>query len=295
MGKIRVATLGDESEQEQRRRADARRQTKKSKKEKVEGVGMKGGQRVAVIEGTSINPEFKKLVEEVEGGKEVKSSREAGSGSAGQKSKVKSQKKRERSKRYKEMAGLVDKTKVYSLAEAVALAKKTSLTKFDGTVELHVNLNPLSVPDKGDYRGSVSLPHGTGKEVRVAIADDAVLTSIEAGKMDFDVLVAHPSMMPKLAKLARTLGPKGLMPNPKNGTVTDNPEKRAKELAHGQVNFKAEPGNPIVHLPVGKVSFEDKKLVENIEAILSAIGRGKIARASLAATMGPGIKLVVSP
>jgi len=167
MGKIRVATLGDESEKEQRRRADARRQTKKSKKEKVEGVGMKGGQRVAVIEGTAINPEFKKLVEEVEEGVAPdESKRKTAKGK---------RKQKERSKRYKEAAGLVDKTKVYPLIEAIALVKKTSLTKFDGTVELHVNLNPMSLGDtKGDFRGAVSLPHGTGKEVRVAIADDAL-------------------------------------------------------------------------------------------------------------------------
>ncbi len=284
MGKIRVATLGGGEEKEQKRRADARRQTKKSKKEKVEGVGMKGGERVAVIEGTTINPEFKKLVEEVEGGKEVKS----------QKSKVKSQKKRERSKRYKEVAELVNKTKLYSLTEAVQLVKKTSLTRFDGTVELHINLNPMSLGEaKGDYRGTVSLPHGTGKEVKVAIADDALLAKIEGGTIDFDLLVAHPSMMAKLAKVARILGPKGLMPNPKNGTVSPDPEKRARELAHGQVNFKAEPGNPIIHMGVGKVSFEHSKLVANIEAILASIGQNKISRVTLSATMGPGVKVAL--
>ena len=285
MGKIRVATLGDASEKEQKRRAEARRQTKKSKKEKVEGVGMKGGQRVAVIEGTEIKPEFKKLVEQVE------------SGDKGQETinKKKTKKARVRSKKYREAAGMVDKIKLYPLADAVALVKKTSLTKFDGTVELHINLNPMSLGStKGDYRGSVSLPHGTGKEVKVAIADDALIAKIEAGTIDFDILVAHPSMMSKLAKLAKILGPKGLMPNPKNGTVSPDPQKRAKELAHGQVNFKAEPGNPIVHLPVGKVSFEDKKLIENIEAILSAIGRGKILRATLASTMGPGVKVALT-
>lgn len=286
MGKIRIATLGDELEKEQKRRAEARRQTKKSKKTKVEGLGLHGGERVAVVEGTDIKPEFKKLVEEVEEGegkqaKQVKSKKEK---------RVKA-----RSKRYKELAGMVDRTKLYPLPEAVALVKKTSLTKFDGTVELHVNLNPASLGDqKGDFRGTVSLPHGKGREIRVAIAGDAMLSKVEAGIIDFDLLVAHPSMMPKLAKVARILGPKGLMPNPKNGTVTDNPEKRAKELSHGQVNFKAEPGNPIVHLAVGKVSFEDKKLVENIDAILSSIGRGKILRATLTPTMGPGVKLALS-
>lgn len=286
MGKIRVAALGDESEKEQKRRADARRQTKKSKKEKVEGVGMKGGERVAVVEGTTINPEFKKLVEEVESGETPEEGK--------RKTAKGKRKQKERSKRYKEVAGMVDKTKLYPLEDAVALVKKTSLTKFDGTVELHINLNPMSLGDaKGDYRGSVSLPHGTGKEVKVAIADDALLTKIESGTIDFDILVAHPSMMSKLAKLAKILGPKGLMPNPKNGTVSPTPEKRAKELAHGQVNFKAEPGNPIIHMPVGKISFDNEKLISNIEAIFTAIGPSKILRTTLAATMGPGIKLAL--
>lgn len=286
MGKIRVAALGDESEKEQKRRADARRQTKKSKKEKVEGVGMKGGERVAVIEGTTINPEFKKLVEEVESGETPEEGK--------RKTAKGKRKQKERSKRYKNVAGLVDKTKLYPLAEAVALVKKTSLTKFDGTVELHVNLNPASITEKGDFRGSVNLPHGTGKEVRVAIADEALIAAIETGKIEFDILVSHPSMMSKLAKVAKTLGPKGLMPNPKNGTVSPTPEKRAKELAHGQVNFKAEPGLPIVHMPVGKISFDNEKLISNIEAIFTAIGPSKILRATLAATMGPGVKITVS-
>ncbi|MBI3955672.1 50S ribosomal protein L1 [Candidatus Gottesmanbacteria bacterium] len=285
MGKIRVATLGGGEEKEQRRRADARRQTKKSKKEKVEGLGLHGGERVAVVEGTDIKPEFKKLVAEVEEGEKQEARSD----------KKKTKKAKERSRRYKEVARLVDRTKLYPLAEAISLVKKTSLTKFDGTVELHVNLNPASLGDtKGDFRGSVSLPHGTGKEVKVVIADDAVLGAIESGKIDFDVLVAHPSMMPRLAKLARILGPKGLMPNPKTGTVGENPERLALSLSKGQINFKAEPGNPIVHLGVGKISFEDKKLMENIEAILSAIGRGKIARATLAPTMGPGVKVAIS-
>lgn len=289
MGKIRVAALGDEGEKEQKRRADARRQTKKSKKEKVEGVGMKGGERVAVVEGTDIKPEFKKLVEEVEQGESSVVSSQLSA------KKKKQKKTRERSRRYKEVAGLVDKTRAYPLPEAVSLVKKTSLTRFDGTVELHVNLNPMSLGStKGDYRGSVSLPHGTGKEIKVAIADDALVAKIEAGTIDFDVLVAHPSMMNKLAKVAKTLGPKGLMPNPKNGTISENPEKRAKELAHGQVNFKAEPGNPIVHMPVGKVSFDDKKLKDNVTAIFAAIGNGKIAKATLTSTMGPGIKVTLS-
>jgi len=288
--------MGDEkAEKEQKRRAEARRQTKGSKKVKVEGVGMRGGQRVAVVEGTDIKPEFKKLIEEVESAS-AEASADKGS------KKVKKQKKtRVRSKRYIEAASLVDKTKTYPLADAVSLVKKTSLTKFDGSVELHINLNPAALGDsprgeagKKDMRGSVSLPHGTGKQVRVVIADDAVIADIAAGKINFDILVAHPREMPKLAKVARILGPKGLMPNPKTGTVTEDTAKRAKELSTGKVNFKTEPDQPLIHLLVGKVSFEDKKLEDNVNAILDAVGRGKIAKATLASTMGPGVKISLS-
>lgn len=286
MGKIRVAALGDEAEKEQKRRADARRQTKKSKKIKVEGVGMKGGERVAMVEGTDIKPEFQKLVDEVESTEGQPSV---------DKSKPKKEKKtRIRSKRYIEARSLVDQTKIYSLGEAMSLVKRTSLTKFDGTVELHVNLNPMAMSDKKDLRGTIHFPHGTGKEVRVVVADDKVLADIEKGTFEFDMLVAHPSMMPKLAKFARLLGPKGLMPNPKNGTVTTDPEAFVKSVAKGTVHFKTEPDQPILHLVIGKVSFQDNKLMENIEAAFAAIGRAKIRSAVLSATMGPGIKLAIT-
>lgn len=285
MGKIRVATLGEGSEEkEQKRRAEARRETKKAKKQKVEGVGLKGGERVAVVEGTEIKPEFKKLVEEVESGGIP--SPKSNQGLA-----LKSKAPKIHSKRYQEVSKLVDKTKLYSLSDAISLIKKTSTTKFDGTVELHINLNRASLGDKPEYRGSVSLPHGTGKQVRVAIADDKILEEVAAGKINFDILVATPSMMPKLAKVARILGPKGLMPNPKNGTVTENPEKRVKELSQGQVNFKTEPEQPIIHLSVGKVSFPEEHLIDNVKAVLSTISGNKIVKATLSSSMGPGIKL----
>lgn len=284
MGKIRAVTLGDEAtENEAKRKAEARRQTKASKKSKVEGVGLKGGERTVAMEGTDIKPEYKKLIEEVESGETVAESKKK----AEKKKKVKI---KVRSKRYQEVIGMVDKNKLYPLKEAISLVKQTSLTKFDGTVELHINLNPLSLGEKKDYRTGVSLPHGTGKEVRVAIADDKIVAEIESGKINFDVLVAHPQMMAKLAKVARILGPKGLMPNPKTGTVSPDPEKRAKELSSGQVNIKTEPGNPIIHMPIGKVSFNDKDVAENIEAVLSAIGN-KVAKVSLSSTMGPGVKV----
>ena len=167
MGKIRVAALGDVSEEkEAKRRAEARRQTKDSKKPsgktqgkgKVEGVGLKGGQRVAVVEGTEINPEYKKLIEEVEQSEKPEET---------EKKKVKKEKKaRIRGKKYSHMSSLVDRSKLYPTAEAVALVKKTSFTKFDGTVELHINLNPLTLGDKKDLRGSVHSPMERAKKSR---------------------------------------------------------------------------------------------------------------------------------
>ena len=285
MGKIRAVAMGDEKkEKEQKRRAEARRQTKDSKKSFGNAQGKQKVEGVEVAEGTDINPEFKKLIEEVESGEShsAKASRDK-----------KKKKIRVRSKRYVEAASLVDKTKNYPLSDAVSLVKKTSLTKFDGSVELHINLNPASMGEKKDLRGSVSLPHGTGKQVRVAIADEAIIADVADGKINFDILVAAPGMMPRLAKVARILGPKGLMPNPKTGTVTEDTAKRAKELSTGKVNFKTEPDQPILHLIVGKVSFDEKKLQENITAILEAVGRNKIAKATLSATMGPGIKIQI--
>lgn len=286
MGKIRVATLGSGEETEQRRRASARRQTKKAKKAKVEGVGLKGGERVAVVEGTEIRPEFQRLVKEVEEGKTAQTEEKA--------PKKRKTKIRARSKRYQSVFKLVNRARLYPLAEAIELVKKTSLTKFDGTVELHINLNLGALDGKSDWRGSVKLPHGTGKQVKVAIADDNLLSEIEAGKINFDILVAHPSMMPRLAKVARILGPKGLMPNPKTGTVGENPEQLASSLSKGQVNFKTEPDQPIIHLTVGKVSFTDKQLSENIKTVLEAVGKSKIAKTTLSATMGPGVKVALA-
>jgi large subunit ribosomal protein L1 len=290
MGKIRAVNLGDEdAEEEQKRRADARRQTKMSKKSKVEGIGMHGGERTAVVSGTDIKPEFKKLIEKVEADEKNETSETDGK-------KEKKGKKKEvvvhkHSKKYLEAFKLVDKNKAYPLTDAVKLVKETSICKFDGTVELHINLNALALGDRKDFRGSVSLPHGTGKKVNVVVADDKVIADITAGRIEFDVLIAHPSMMPKLAKVARVLGPKGLMPNPKNGTVTVDIEKRIKELTAGQVNFKTEPENPIVHLSVGKISFTEEQLNGNIQAVILAIGKGKIGKLTLTSTMGPGIKI----
>lgn len=194
--------------------------------------------------------------------------------------------KKIKSKRYTANTRLVSKKTSYPIDKALEVLKKFQNAKFDETVELHVNLKENGVS------GQVTLPHGTGKKLRIKIADDDLIVEIEKGKIDFDVLVSTPDMMPKLAKVARILGPRGLMPNPKNGTVTDNVDEAIKNLSSGQINFKAESKEaPVIHLSIGKVSFDDKKLSENIKAITQSVGEDKIKSITLKSTMSPGIKI----
>lgn len=194
--------------------------------------------------------------------------------------------KRSRSKKYASVRSRVDKTKKYSVAEAVAAIKKLSYSKFDGTITFD------AVAKEIGKVATITLPHATGKTVRVAIVDDAVLAEIEAGNINFDVLITAPQFMPKLAKFARTLGPKGLMPNPKNGTVTPKPEIKKAELEKGAFDLKTEKKAPVIHVSVGKVSMDEKALVENIEAIMTT-AKGRLFSASISATMSPSIKLEV--
>ena len=180
---------------------------------------------------------------------------------------------------------MVDSTKKYSLEEAVALLKKMKYTSFDESVEIHMNV------EKTGLRGEVELPHATGKTVRVAIVDDAILNELENGKMNFDILITHPSFMPKLAKYAKVLGPKGLMPNPKAGTISPTPEEVARKFLKGTLRWKTEPKFPLIHQMVGKLSYEDAKLVENLKAFIETVGKMRIFQAYLSSTMTPGVRI----
>ncbi|OGH10676.1 MAG: hypothetical protein A2857_01745 [Candidatus Levybacteria bacterium RIFCSPHIGHO2_01_FULL_36_15] len=182
----------------------------------------------------------------------------------------------------------MNKQKLFTLNEAVDVLKKFKKASFDETVELHIN-----VKEKG-LSGQIALPHGTGKKVRIKVADDALIDAVSKGTIDFDILIAEPSMMGKLAKVARILGPKGLMPNPKAGTITTEPQKLIEKLSHGQVNYKTETEAPIIHMSVGKLSFAEKQLSENISTALSAIGSTKINNVTLKSTMSPAIKLQIA-
>jgi large subunit ribosomal protein L1 len=192
---------------------------------------------------------------------------------------------RKRGKNWQAAVKKVDAEKMYSVKEAVEVLKKIKFAKFDESVELHMNL------DKKGLKGEVSLPHSSGKSVRARIVDDALLEEIENGKMDFDVLVAHPSMMPKLAKFARTLGPKGLMPNPKSGTVSPNPEEVVKKFEGGSLQWKSESKFPILHQMVAKMSADNAQIEENVVAFMKAVGKQHILAAYIKSSMSPSLQL----
>lgn len=192
-----------------------------------------------------------------------------------------------RGKKYRTVRALVEPNKLYSIEEGIELVKKTSITKFDASVELHCKI-------KGEaLRGTIVLPHGSGKTRRVAVADDDTIEQIAAGKLEFDVLIATPAQMPKLAKYAKILGPKGLMPSPKAGTVTDDPEKIKAEIGGGRVEYRTD-RNGVMHMSIGKVSFTDVQLLENYRTLEAIFITHKPQSLSLASTMGPGIKIALT-
>src|SRR3989339_519296 len=188
-------------------------------------------------------------------------------------------------KKYLEAKNMVDRSKFYTLSEAIQLLKKMKLVKFDQSVELHF------VVDETGLKGEVELPFSTGKIVRVKIADDSVLSDLEKGKIEFDVLVTHPSFMPKLAKFAKVLGPKGLMPNPKAGTVSMKPEEVVKKFEKGMLRWKTEVKFPLIHQMIGKISNEEKNLIANAEKFIAAVGMSHIQNAFIKTTMSPSVKL----
>lgn len=181
----------------------------------------------------------------------------------------------------------VDSQKKYGIEEAVKLLKSTNITKFKSTVTLHLNLVTKDAPT----RVELTFPHMAGAAKKVAIVSDELLKDIEKGKIDFDILVTTPAFMPKLAKFAKVLGPKGLMPSPKAGTVTPDPEKKAKEFAAGKTMVKAEAKFPLMHVTIGKIDQPETELVANIKTLLEAIKLKNVTKATLASTMSPGIKL----
>ena len=219
-------------------------------------------------------------------------------------------------KHYVDAAKQVDFTKLYDMNEALELACKTASAKFDETVELHVRLGVDGRHADQQVRGAVVLPNGTGKTVRVCaiakgaaaaaaeaagadiVGDDELIARIAGGFMDFDVVVTTPDMMGRVGRLGKVLGPRGLMPNPKAGTVAPDLGKAVTEAKAGKIEYRLDKTN-IIHCPIGKASFGAEKLQENFETLMTAIVRAKPAAAKgqyirscvIATTMGPGIKI----
>jgi large subunit ribosomal protein L1 len=219
-------------------------------------------------------------------------------------------------KKYRAALEKLEKDKAYTFSEAVKFLKENKTSKFDESLEVHIRTGIDVKKSDQQIRGTVSLPHGTGKTQRIAVitstsqkeakeagaeivAGEEFLEKIKAGKIEFDILVATPEMMPKLASVAKVLGPKGLMPNPKTETVTTKVKETVESLKKGKAAFKNDnSGN--IHQAVGKTSFEDDKLVENIKAFIEAVEKAKPAAAKgklikgivLSSTMGVGIKVV---
>jgi len=271
MGKVKVRTLGDE------------KQEKKEKEKAKRGAEAKKLQGESSQSHVAKNEAIKEKIEKPE---------------KKPKTKIQTQKKEKPTKKrhsnsYITVAKIIDRNKKYSLKEALCLIPKLKRAKFDETVELHIN-----TIEKG-ISGNFSLPHGTGKQIKIEILNQAenpkhveeIVKKVETGKIDFDLLIATPDTMPRLARVARFLGPRGLMPNPKNGTITTKPDEIAKKFRGGQINFKTEAKFPILHLIVGKVSFGEKKLTDNIRTVITAVQTKNIKNITLKSTMSPAIKV----
>ena len=219
-------------------------------------------------------------------------------------------------KKYTDGAKLIDRSNLYDSKEALDLTVKTATAKFDETVEVHIRLGVDSRHADQQVRGAVILPNGTGKDVKVAVfakgdlakaateagadvvGDADLVQKIQGGWMDFDVVIASPDMMGLVGRLGKVLGPRGLMPNPKAGTVTPDVAKAVTDAKAGKIEYRLDKSN-IIHCPIGKVSFGAEKLQENFDALLGAIVRAKPATAkgqyikscTVASTMGPGVKI----
>jgi len=203
-----------------------------------------------------------------------------------------------RSKKYQEAIKDLDRTKTYPIEQAVDMVKKMSYAKFNATLEAHINTAQTGI------RGVVSLPYAKGKKIRILafgkgaeqsgasfFGTDSTIEEINKDKLDFDLVITTPEWMSKLAKVAKILGPKGLMPNPKNGTITNDLKKAIEEFQAGKTEYKTEAKAPIIHIALGKLNQPNEELVTNVKTLLQTIGKSKIKKVTLSPTMGPGVRV----
>lgn len=267
MGKTRTAVVSPDPKPKTKTEKRKAKKHKKSAREErgIRVPGLKGGERVVAVE---VEPTEEEIEEEKKEKKRLKAPKQRG-------------------KKYQAAQAKIDKTKLYPLPAGVKLVKETSYSAFDGTVELHL------VIKKTGFSTNVTLPHPTGKKKKIEVANKATIEKLEKGKVDFDVLLATPEIMPRLVPFAKILGPKGLMPNPKNGTLIKKAAD-AKKFSGNRITLKTERKAPLIHTIVGKVSQNEKEIIENTQAIFSAIGERQIQKAYLTSSMGPSVKIDLS-
>lgn len=277
MGKTKTAFVSDtqnagtlSSEEKYKLKQQKRAEEEARAKTQVEGLGLKGGAKIKVVGAEDMVTPVTETVISEEPQEEVSRWR----------------KPRIRSKNYVSMRAKVDRNRLYSVKDAIVLVKETSLSSFPGTIELNL------VVKKETMNVQVTLPHSFGKERIVALANEETLKKLEKGKVDFDVLLATPEQMSKLVAFAKILGPKGLMPNPKNGTLIKT-EADAKKFAGDAMSIKTEKKAPLIHTIAGKTDMTEKNLEENVNAVLDAVNRKLITKAYIKSTMSPSVKIQV--
>src|SRR3989344_6043302 len=264
--------------------------------------------RTKVIE-TAIEPEKLKQIEELE--KSLPSAGEESEVAISTKEKKVSRSPKQRSRRYRELLSLIDKSTAYSAQEAIEIAKKTANNRFDATIETHINLGFSPTKQEHKIRTMVTLPYPTtleasqGKSIKILvfaskdvakiknlgfkIGTDSTLKEIEEGKINFNKIIADSSWMPKFAPLAKVLGPKGLMPNPKNGTITEDLKKAVEGYQAGKTEYRTESKAPVMHLALGKLNQPTEELATNVKNLLQTLGKSRVKRVTLAPTMGPAV------
>lgn len=269
MGQTKITIVGEQ-------KTRPKREPKKKSLKEEKGVrvpGLKGGERVVAVGFEEPPVEKVERIEEVE--KELKAT--------SYKLKAKSQ----RGKRYLAARAKVDPKKAYAPEEAARLAKETSVSRFSGSVELH-----LVLKSEG-FNTSAALPYSGGKQKRIEVATDETLEKIKEGKIDFDILLARPQMMPKLIPFAKILGPRGLLPNPKEGTLTENIEKAKDKFGGNALQIKSEKKAPLAHLVIAKATQPEGEIAANLTAVINSVGPQNIKKAVVSASMGPGIRVAV--
>ena len=247
---------------------------------------------------TKEKPEEKPVVSEPATGKEAGAIRPEREVSKEKTKPQKPGKAKPRSKKYQEAVKDLDRNKVYPLNEAVELTKKLSYSKFTGALEAHINTVSTGI------RGLVSLPFVSGKKLQIlafgkgaessgadVVGTDAIIEEINKGKVNFDLIITTAEWMPKLAKVARILGPKDLMPNPKAGTITDDLKKAVAGFQAGKTEYKTEQKAPVIHLPLGKLNQPTEQLQANIKTLLQNLGKTRVKKVTLSPTMGPSVKI----